>query len=43
MDAIKSFECSSVDILFNGDIKPIIIKNPNSDDLIQLIVPIRTY
>ena len=43
MDAIKSFESEEIEILFNGDIKPIIIKNPNSDDLIQLIVPIRTY
>lgn len=43
MDAIKSFESEEIEILFNGEIKPIIIKNPNSDDLIQLIVPIRTY
>ena len=43
MDAIKSFESEEIEILFNGEIKPIILKNPNSDDLIQLIVPIRTY
>jgi DNA polymerase-3 subunit beta len=43
MDAIKSFECSDIELLFNGEIKPIILKNPESDDLIQLIVPIRTY
>ena len=29
--------------MFNGDVKPIIIKNPDSDDLTQLILPIRTY
>lgn len=43
MDAIKSFECNEIELLFNGEIKPIILKNPESDDLIQLIVPIRTY
>ena len=43
MDAIKSLESDEIEILFNGEIKPIILKNPNSDDLIQLIVPIRTY
>ena len=43
MDAIKSLESEEIEILFNGDIKPIILKDPNSDDLIQLIVPIRTY
>ena len=43
MDAIKSFESEEIEILFNGDIKPIILKDPNNEDLIQLIVPIRTY
>lgn len=43
MDAIKSLESENIEILFNGDIKPIILKDPNSEDLIQLIVPIRTY
>ena len=43
MDAIKSFDSDEIKIMFNGDVKPIILKNPNSDDLTQLIVPIRTY
>ena len=43
MDAIKAFDSENIQLLFNGDIKPIILKNPESDDLIQLIVPIRTY
>lgn len=43
IDAIKSLESDEIEILFNGEIKPIILKNPESDDLIQLIVPIRTY
>ena len=43
MDALKSFESEEVELLFNGEIKPIILKNPESDNLIQLILPIRTY
>lgn len=43
MEALKSLESEDVSLLFNGDVKPIIIKNPESDDLIQLILPIRTY
>ena len=43
MDALRTLECEEIELLFNGDIKPIILKNPESDDLIQLILPIRTY
>ena len=43
IDALKSFDCEYVNLMFNGDIKPIIIKNIDSEDLIQLILPIRTY
>lgn len=43
MDALKAFDAINVQLLFNGEIKPIIIKNPEIDDLIQLILPIRTY
>ena len=43
MDALKSFDCEYVNLMFNGDIKPIIIKNIDSEDLTQLILPIRTY
>ncbi|MDD3453271.1 MAG: DNA polymerase III subunit beta [Bacilli bacterium] len=43
MDAIKSFECNEIELLFNDEIHPIIVKNTESDDLIQLILPIRTY
>lgn len=43
MEALKSFDAEDVQLLFNGEIKPIIIKNPEMDDLIQLILPIRTY
>lgn len=43
MDALKSINSLNVELLFNGEIKPIILKNPDSNDLIQLILPIRTY
>lgn len=41
MDALKSFDCNEIQLQFNGEIKPIIIKNPLTEDLIQLVVPIR--
>ena len=43
MEALKSLDCEEIVLMFNGEIKPIIVKNPESDDLIQLILPIRTY
>lgn len=43
MDAIKVFDCETIELSFNGDIKPIIIKNKDDDQLTQLIVPIKTY
>ena len=43
MDALKSFDGEIVELLFNGEVKPIILKSTESDDLIQLILPIRTY
>ena len=32
-----------IELCFNGEIKPIIIKNVDKTDLIQLILPIRTF
>ena len=43
MDAIRALESDEISLMFNGEIKPIILKNPESDDLIELILPIRTY
>ena len=43
LEALKSLNCEEILLMFNGEIKPIIVKNPESDDLIQLILPIRTY
>ncbi|MCM1370449.1 MAG: DNA polymerase III subunit beta [Clostridium sp.] len=41
LDALKAFDCENVDLKFNGEIMPIIIKNPESNDLTELVVPIR--
>jgi DNA polymerase-3 subunit beta len=43
MDALKSFDCDEIQLLYNGELKPIILKNKEEDNLIQLILPIRTY
>ena len=43
MDALRSFEGEEVELLFNGEVKPIILKSSDDDSLIQLILPIRTY
>ena len=43
MDAIKAFNDDNIVLSFNGEIKPIIIKSENLDDLKELILPIRTY
>ena len=43
MESIKALESDEIQLMFNGEIKPIILKNPSNDDLIQLILPIRTY
>ncbi len=43
LDAIKIFDSVSVELKFNSEIKPIIITDGTNDNLIQLILPIRTY
>ena len=43
LEALKSFEGDQIDLKFNGEEKPIIINDVEKDDLIQLIVPVKTY
>lgn len=43
MDAIKTFDGEEIELSFNGEVKPIIITNPQNESLTQLILPIRTY
>lgn len=43
MDALKSFDGEIATINFVGEINPIIIKDNQEDNLIQLVLPIRIY
>ncbi len=43
MDAVKVFNSEEIAIKYNGEIRPIIITDGETNQLIQLIVPIRTY
>lgn len=43
MEALKSFETEKVMICMNNDISPIIIKSLQNNNLIQLLLPIKTY
>ena len=42
-DAIKSINSSNVRILFTGEMKPFIIKDIENEDIVQLVLPVRTY
>lgn len=43
VEALKALACEKVILKFNGELKPFLIKNPNDDNITELIVPIRTY
>lgn len=43
MDALRTIKSKNVILTFVGEIKPILLKNDDSDDLVCLILPIRTY
>jgi len=43
MDALRTIPTEDVILTFVGEVKPILLKEENSDDLINLILPIRTY
>ena len=43
MEALKSFTGSRVELSFVGEVKPIIIKDKDDEELTQLVLPIRTY
>lgn len=42
-DAIKSINGQKVRVLFTGEMKPFIIKDFEREDIIQLVLPVRTY
>ena len=43
LEALKTIKGDKITLLLNGEIKPIIIKDKESNDLTQLILPIKTY
>lgn len=43
MDALNALNSEKVELSFVGEVKPIIVKNPEDNTLIQLVLPIRTY
>lgn len=43
MEALRALSDDEIEILFNGEIKPIIIKDKQDESIIQLILPIKTY
>ena len=43
MEALKVLEGDNCEISFVGEVNPIIFKSSDNDDLIQLVLPIRTY
>ena len=43
MEALKVFEGDEATITFVGEVNPIIIKDNKDENLIQLVLPIRTY
>ena len=42
-DAIKSINGQKVRVFFTGEMKPFIIKDFEREDIIQLVLPVRTY
>lgn len=43
LEAIRTLKCDKIEIKLNSEIKPIIIKNTEDDNLIQLVLPIKTF
>jgi DNA polymerase-3 subunit beta len=43
LDALKMFDSEQIYLLLNGEISPIILKNIDTEEMIQLILPMKTY
>lgn len=43
LDALKMFESDKIYILLNGEVSPIILKESDNDELIELVLPMKTY
>lgn len=43
LDALRMFDDEEIYLLLNGEISPIILKKINTEEMIQLILPMKTY
>lgn len=43
MEALRALKSDNITMYLNGEVKPIIIKDPNNDNLIQLVLPIKLF
>lgn len=43
IEALKSFRTDIVKILFVGEMQAFILKNPQDDSIVQLVLPVRTF
>ena len=43
MDALRAIDDENIIMYLNGEIKPIILQNEKNDELIQLVLPIKTF
>ncbi len=43
LDALRTLKCETIEVKLSSEIKPIIIKNKEDDNLIQLVLPIKTF
>lgn len=43
IEALKSLRCEVANILFVGEMSGFVVKNPEDDSIVQLILPVRTF
>ncbi len=43
IQAINALGCEDVTLLFVGEMKPFVIKNPADDSIVEVVTPVRTY
>ncbi|MTH54169.1 DNA polymerase III subunit beta [Bacillus mangrovi] len=43
MDALKALDSSEIKVSFTGAMRPFLIRTPEDDSILQLILPVRTY
>ncbi|MCI4139550.1 DNA polymerase III subunit beta, partial [Bacillus vallismortis] len=43
LDSLKVLEGAVIRVSFTGAMRPFLIRTPNDDTIVQLILPVRTY